>query len=288
MLIFRVTGLFHIRFRVFSTTETPIRPRSHQFRSSIKSQHITVATMASRLAKSAIGAARLRPAVVARNVPAVTANFTASRSASNVPSEDPKKKAESILNALPGNSLVSKTAILSAAAGLSIAAISNELYVLNEETVAAFCLLSVFTGVAKYGGPAYKEWAQGQIQKQKDILNAARADHTNAVQQRIDNVQQLSGVVEITKQLFAVSKETARLEAEAYELEQRTALAAEAKQVLESWVRYEGQVRQRQQRELAESIIGKIQKELENPKVLQQILQQSVADVERIVSSKAQ
>lgn len=79
---------------------------------------------------------------------------------------------------------------------------------------------------------------------------------------------------------FLGVKETAVLESEAYELEQRTALAAEAKQVLESWVRYEGQVRQRQQRELAESIIGKIQKELENPKVLQQILQQSVADVE--------
>jgi F-type H+-transporting ATPase subunit b len=45
-------------------------------------------------------------------------------------------------------------------------------------------------------------------------------------------------------------------------------------------VRYEGQVKQRQQRELAESVIAKVQKELENPKVLQQILQQSVADVE--------
>lgn len=77
------------------------------------------------------------------------------------------------------------------------------------------------------------------------------------------------------------SQETAQLEAQAYELEQRTALATEAKQVLDSWVRYEGQVKQRQQRELAESVIGKIQKELENPKVLQQILQQSVADVER-------
>jgi F-type H+-transporting ATPase subunit b len=45
-------------------------------------------------------------------------------------------------------------------------------------------------------------------------------------------------------------------------------------------VRYEGQVKQRQQKELAQSIIAKVQKELENPKVLQQILQQSVADVE--------
>lgn len=76
------------------------------------------------------------------------------------------------------------------------------------------------------------------------------------------------------------SKETAQLEAKVFELEQRTALAAEAKQVLDSWVRYEGQVKQRQQKELAESVIAKIKKELENPKTLQQILLQSVADVE--------
>lgn len=50
--------------------------------------------------------------------------------------------------------------------------------------------------------------------------------------------------------------------------------------MLDSWVRYEGQVKQRQQKELADSIIAKVQKELENPKVLQQILAQSVADVE--------
>ena len=70
------------------------------------------------------------------------------------------------------------------------------------------------------------------------------------------------------------------LEAKAFELEQHTALVAEGRQVLDSWVRYEGQVKQRQQRELAESVIAKINKELENPKILQQILQQSVADIE--------
>ena len=57
-------------------------------------------------------------------------------------------------------------------------------------------------------------------------------------------------------------------------------MAAEAKSVLDSWVRYEGQIKNKQQKELAESVIGKIQKELDNPKTLQQILQQSIADVE--------
>jgi F-type H+-transporting ATPase subunit b len=98
----------------------------------------------------------------------------------------------------------------------------------------------------------------------------------------------VEGVHAIVHDADEPNQETAELEAKAYELEQSTALAAEAKAVLDSWVRYEGQVKQRQQKELAESIIAKVTKELENPKALQQILQQSVADVERIVSSKAQ
>ncbi|KAI9702101.1 MAG: atp4 subunit B of the stator stalk of mitochondrial F1F0 ATP synthase [Candelina mexicana] len=242
--------------------------------------------MASRLARSAVGAARLRPAFPPRALPTLSTSINTVRHASNVPSEDPKQKAQSIIDSLPGNSLVSKTAILSAGAGLSIAAISNELYVVNEESIAMFCILSVFWAVAKYGGPMYKGWADGQVNKIKNILNAAREDHTAAVKQRINSVQELGGVIDITKQLFEVSKETAKLEAQAFELEQKTALVSEAKSVLESWVRYEGQVKQRQQRELAESVIGKIQKELENPKTLQQILQQSISDVERIVASK--
>ncbi|EON97785.1 putative atp synthase subunit 4 protein [Phaeoacremonium minimum UCRPA7] len=243
--------------------------------------------MASRLVRTAVGAARLRPSISPRTLPALT-TLTSARSASNVSTEEPKAKAQSIIDALPGNSLVSKTAILSSAAGLSIYALSNEYYVVNEETVVAFCLLSVWGGLIKYGGPMYKQWAEAQTEKIKGILNAARADHTQAVKNRIDNVQQMSGVIDITKGLFEVSKETAKIEAEVYTLEQKTALAAEAKTVLDSWVRYESQVKQRQQKELAESIIAKVQKELENPKVLQQILQQSVADVEKIVSSKAQ
>ncbi|KAF2199634.1 ATP synthase subunit 4 mitochondrial precursor [Delitschia confertaspora ATCC 74209] len=243
--------------------------------------------MASRLARSAVGAARLRPSLPLRAFPAITSQVTPVRHSSNVPTEDPKKKAQSILDSIPGNSFVSKAAVLSATAGLSVAAISNELYVVNEETIVAISLLTIFWAVGKFAGPAYTEWAEGQVQKINGILNAARADHTKAVKQRIESVQDLGGVIDVTKTLFEVSKETAKLEAQAYELEQRTNIAHEAKTVLDSWVRYEGQVKQRQQRELAESIIAKIEKELENPKTLKQILDQSVADVEKIVSQKA-
>lgn len=52
----------------------------------------------------------------------------------------------------------------------------------------------------------YKEWADGQINKMKGILNSAREGHNSAVKSRIENVKQLGGVVEVTKQLFEVSK----------------------------------------------------------------------------------
>lgn len=120
--------------------------------------------------------------------------------------EDPKKKAQSIIDALPGNSLISKTAILSSGAGLSIWAIANELYIINEESIVMLATLSVFWAVGHYGGPMYKEWADGQVNKIKGILNSAREDHTKAVKERIENVKQLGSVVDVTKQLFEVSK----------------------------------------------------------------------------------
>lgn len=52
----------------------------------------------------------------------------------------------------------------------------------------------------------YTQWAEAQNEKIKGILNAARVDHTQAVKNRIENVQQMGGVVEITKGLFEVSK----------------------------------------------------------------------------------
>ena len=125
---------------------------------------------------------------------------------SNVPQADPKEKAKSLLDALPGNNLISKTAILSAGAGVSIAAISNELYVVNEESIVMLCLLTVYSAIAVYGGPAYKEWAEGQSNKIKGILNKAREDHTTAVKSRIESVKDLGGVIDITKNLFEVSK----------------------------------------------------------------------------------
>jgi F-type H+-transporting ATPase subunit b len=89
---------------------------------------------------------------------------------------------------------------------LSAAAISNELYVVNEESIVAIALITIFWAVGHYAGPAWSSYAQSQVDKISGILNAARADHTAAVKQRIESVQDLGGVIDITKTLFEVSK----------------------------------------------------------------------------------
>jgi len=93
----------------------------------------------------------------------------------------------------------------------------------------------------------------------------------------------LGGVVDITKSLFALSKETAKLEAEAFELNQKIAATSEIKSVLDSWVRYEADVREREKRQLANTVIQKVKASLADPKMQVQLLEEAVVQVETLV-----
>jgi F-type H+-transporting ATPase subunit b len=52
----------------------------------------------------------------------------------------------------------------------------------------------------------YKEWAETNIQKIKGILDNSRSEHTQAVKDRINSVEQMKDVVSLTQGLFAISK----------------------------------------------------------------------------------
>jgi F-type H+-transporting ATPase subunit b len=194
--------------------------------------------------------------------------------------QDPKAKADEIVNSVPETSVLTKTGILATGAAAAAYAIGNSLYVINEETVLVVTFSAFVYLMSKTAAPAYRDWAEGYITNVKSILDTARDGHVVAVKERIETVEQLKDVVSVTKDLFAVSKDTVELEAQAFEQKQKVDFAGEAKSVLDSWVRYESQVRQREQQDLAKSVIENIQKEISNPKFQQQVLQQAVVDVE--------
>ena len=76
-------------------------------------------------------------------------------------------------------------------------------------------------------------------------------------------------------------QETAKLEAEAFTLKQRVALAAELKAVLDSWARYEQQQKESEQAELSRAVIDKVLKSLSDEKTQKDILLGAVAEIER-------
>ena len=286
----------------------------------------------------------------------------ASSSSSNPP--PPAERAAEIVDKLPSHpSLITKTGTAILGSGLLATAISQELYVFNEETVIAVGYFILFGYIAKvrqflfppdrsssrhpsdhlyatvpgvgreivsitplflliapfreFGDRRdadrnlshaqtvrlpYKEWAENHIARIKGVLDGARAEHTQAVKDRIDEVGQMKDVVELTKGLFEISKvrtppslllthrscitapllqETAQLEADAFVRRQQVALAAEIKAVLDSWVRFEHQEKENEQARLVKTIVDNVLKSVSEEKTQKDVLAWAVSEVDR-------
>merc|ERR1712230_153762 len=201
----------------------PHSPPRHRMQAAIRSASRSAALP--RLA-----AARVAPQIA---VPSV--RFASS----SAPAQDPKVKANALIEALPGNSLVSKTGWVTLTTALTGAAVSNEIFVLNEEVVILGSFI-VFMGYLStvVRGP-YREWADGQIQKVKDILNTSRKAHTDAVKARLD-----------------------------------------------SWVRYEAQAREAEQKQLVDTVLANVQKSIADKKLQREVLVSAVAEIESLVKAK--
>ena len=106
----------------------------------------------------------LRPLSLSNSAPDGVAANSVRFASSSAPAQDPKVKANALIEALPGNSLVSKTGWVTLTTALTGAAVSNEIFVLNEEVVILGSFI-VFMGYLStvVRGP-YREWADGQIQ----------------------------------------------------------------------------------------------------------------------------
>lgn len=201
--------------------------------------------------------------------------------------QDPKQKASALLDLLPGNSVVSKTGWVTLTTALTAGAISNELFVLNEEVVILGSFVAFVGYMTTMVKQPYADWANGQIKKVGDLLNAARKEHTDAVKTRIDTAGEMKDVEQLTKDLFELSKETAKLEHETFALKQKAALASELRSVLDAWVRHEAQVREAEQKQLVQTVLANVQKGLQDKKLQRDVLAASVQEVEQLVKSKA-
>lgn len=101
------------------------------------------------------------------------------------------------------------------------------------------------------------------------------------MRERITSVESLKQVVPLTEQLYAVARETAQLEHENFLLAQEQAVKSEAKAVLDSWVRFEQQQREKEQGDLVRSVREGIEGRLGDRAFRQQLLEEALGQVER-------
>ncbi|KAJ2719810.1 atp4 subunit B of the stator stalk of mitochondrial F1F0 ATP synthase [Coemansia sp. Benny D115] len=197
----------------------------------------------------------------------------------------PAEKANSIIDAFPGNSLIAKTGYFASATGLTALLISKEIYVVNEETILLVAFGSILAVLYKAIKEPYASWADSSLKAIEDLLTGARGEHKSAVLAQIEAKSQLKDIVAYTKSMFGMSKEIATMNAEAFELKQKVALNAEIKAVLDSWVRYENSVRESEQKALASKVIGNVRNQLTNPKTQDEIISQCLRDIQAIAKS---
>ncbi|CAO3595102.1 unnamed protein product [Absidia cylindrospora] len=235
------------------------------------------------LSKNAAVAAASRP--TAFNISRKAAGIAFTRAYSAPAETKAEEKKSSILDSLPGNSGVAKAAYLTTGAGLATFLISKEIYIVNEETLVLVGAAGLLGVLLQYLREPFTAMGNEHINRIKSVLNQARDDHKSAVQERIDQVGEMKDLVDVTKSLFEISRETAQLEAQAFELKQQVAVAQEVKSTLDSWVRHETSVREREQKQLAAYLIEKIHKDLQDPTIQQQILDQAVVDVQNVAKS---
>lgn len=71
------------------------------------------------------------------------------------------------------------------------------------------------------------------------------------------------------------------MEADAFVQKQKVVLTTEVKAVLDSWVRYEQQLKESEQADLTKAVIDKVLASLKDEKTQREILVSAIAEVER-------
>ncbi|KND01145.1 uncharacterized protein SPPG_04237 [Spizellomyces punctatus DAOM BR117] len=197
---------------------------------------------------------------------------------------DPKLEARSLIELFPGDNLAAKSSSVLVAASMAAYLISKEIYIIDAEVFEMVCIFGAYWLWYRGGKEGVLEYFKEKKATIKNVLESARADHKAVVQERVNHISKMSDIVNVTDALFDMSKEMVVLVEQAYELQQKVALYRQVKGVLDAWVRHEVDVRERLQKQLTSTIISRVREILADEKMQREVLRESLAQLERLVS----
>ena len=198
----------------------------------------------------------------------------------------PVAKANSLLDLVPGNSLLTKTGVVATGVGLTAVAISKEFLLLHPETI----VLGAFAGMVVFLHQQVTPIVANELDTRADEirkhLNAAGDARKANLLNEIEATKGNTETVGITKEIFAISKDITVLQAQIRERELRRAIGTQIKFKLDYIAQLEAQKRQLEQQKVLEALRARVAEAIQDPKFQNELLKKVVVDLESLAVSK--
>ena len=192
---------------------------------------------------------------------------------------DEQTAANKFLQSLPGQDKTYSFLIGTSAATYLFA---HEIIPLTAE-VAYLLPFGIVVNLAfKHVGPMLSEVVGKVDQERTKFWLESKSKAEQRLHEQIHDItgSGITDLVDVTKDLFDHAEEVAKLESKAYEHEQKLEVYAKAKQILDEWVRFEANERERVQKLIAADVIAKVTESLKDPKFQEKYLEQCIGDIE--------
>ena len=195
-------------------------------------------------------------------------------------------KANGLLDLVPGNSLLTKTGVVATGVGVAAVAISKEYLLLHPETI----VLGAFAGMVVFLHQQLSPVVANELDTRADDirkqLNVAGEQRKASLLSEIEATKGTTEVVAITKELFAITKDVATLQAQIRERELRRAIGAQFKAKLDYIAQLEAQKRILEQQKIVDNLRARISEAIQDPKFQTAVLTKCISDIESLAVAK--
>jgi len=140
----------------------------------------------------------------------------------------------------------------------ALTALSNEFYVMNEETMVAGCLLAGFTTMHVLLREPALDWLNGSIQGDLKAQNEAEDKHIAACQTLINSQSGSEHIVDAVKAAFTEKEELVHIEAQAKAILEKNKVAKDFENKLQALVNAKSEEEAKAYKALIDNVYGEV------------------------------
>eukprot|EP00158_Paraphelidium_tribonemae_P002260 Partr_v1_DN25239_c0_g1_i1_m16864 putative atp synthase len=187
--------------------------------------------------------------------------------------------AQNFINSIPGSDKTYNWYLGTTTAAYLFA---NEVIPYTPEVVYSIPFFTLtYLGITRMS-PVMHSLMQQVVDEKQKFWDDSKAKAQVRLEEQIHEItgSGVTDLVQVTEDLFQHAEVVAKMEAEAYEHSQALEFHTKAKQILDEWVRYETNERERVQKIIADDVISKVMAGVNDPSFQAKYLEQCIGDIE--------